>query len=52
MINLILSLICFALGCINISICAAYFRWINIIFGIYCLTIGIYDIVTFMMKLT
>ena len=47
----ILGLICFALGCINISLCFANFRWINIILGIFCLTIGIYDIVTFVMGL-
>ena len=51
MFNFILGLICFALGCINISMCAAHFKWANIILGIFCLTIGIYDIVTFAMGL-
>jgi hypothetical protein len=52
MIIFILGLICFALGCINISLGVINkANWTNIIVGLFCLTVGIYDIVTFVMKL-
>lgn len=52
MLLFILGLLCFAFGCINISLGASNkITWINIIIGFFCLIIGIYDIVTFAMRL-
>ena len=58
MITFILGLICLALGCINISIgCVGFIfmpgqaKWLNIVVGVFCLTVGIYDIVHFISQL-
>ena len=48
---LLLALLCFTLGPINISIGLIKEFWFNIILGITCSIIGIYDLYTILEKL-